>query len=53
MDAWEFFPKHLNIRSVFIDEKALNQTNIQNAEDAFIEKVISLDKINFMRGKNS
>lgn len=51
VDAWEFFPKHLNIRSVFIDEKILGQRDIQEAEDVIIEKVMSLDKANFIRGK--
>lgn len=50
LDSYELFPKHLNIRSVFVDEKILGQTNIQEAEDIIIEKVMSLDKINFIRG---
>jgi len=53
LDAWEFFPKHISIRSVFVDEKCLNQTDIQEAEDIIIEKVMSLDKVNFIRWKNS
>lgn len=53
LDAWEFFPKELDIRSVYVDEKALNQTNIQEAEDVFIEKMMSLNKINFVWGGNN
>ena len=53
LDSWELFPKDINIRSVYVDEKVLNQTDLQNAEDLFIEKVMSLDKINFIRGKIS
>lgn len=50
VDAYELFPKHLNIKSVYVDEKCLWQRDIQQAEDVIIEKVISLDKVNFMRG---
>lgn len=49
-DSYEFFPKHINIRSVFIDEKALWQPNVQKANDMFIEMSVSLDKIMFERG---
>ena len=52
VDSREFFPKDLDIRSVFVDEKVLNQPNIQKAEDAFIEKMISLNKIKFIRKDN-
>ena len=48
LDSWEFFPKHLNIRTVFVDEKALGQTDIQKAEDCFIEVSMSLNKIKFI-----
>ena len=53
LDAWEFFPKDLDIRSVYVDEKALNQPDIQKAEDCFVEKMMSLDKINFVRWKSN
>jgi hypothetical protein len=52
MDAWEFFPKDLDVRSVYVDEKALNQPDIQKAEDGFIEKMVSLDKIRFLWKKS-
>ena len=53
LDAWEFFPKDLDIRSVYVDEKALNQPDIQRAEDCFVEKMMSLDKINFVWWKSN
>jgi len=50
LDLRELYPKLIPIRSVFIDEKALSQTQIQKAEDMIIEKSMSLEKIMFMRG---
>lgn len=52
IDSWEFFPHNIDIRSVYVDEKVLNQPDIQKAEDVFIEKQISLNKIKFVRDKN-
>ncbi len=52
LDSWEFFPKDLDIRSVYVDEKVLNQPDIQKAEDVFIEKMISLNKINLIWKSN-
>lgn len=52
MDARELFPKHIPIRTVYVDEKALGQTNLQEAEDIIVDKMMSLNKINFIRGKN-
>jgi len=45
MDMYEFFPNEINIREVYLDEKALGQQDIQKCEDMFIEKNISLTKI--------
>jgi len=50
LDLRELFPKLIPIRSVFVDEKALDQNMIQKAEDVIIEKTMSLEKIKFMRG---
>ena len=52
MDMYEFFPNEINIREVYLDEKALGQQDIQKCEDMFIEKNISLTKIENTRWHN-
>lgn len=52
MDMYEFFPTSLNIREVYLDEKGLGQQNIQKCEDGFIERNISLTKIENTRWNN-
>jgi len=52
IDMYEFFPHWLDIREVYLDEKALWQPDIQKCEDWFIERNISLSKIKNTRWQN-
>lgn len=52
IDWFDLFPKHINIRSVYVDEKALGQTNLHRAEDIIVEKIMSLDQMRLQRWQN-
>ena len=52
MDMYEFFPTGIDVKEMYLDEKALWQPDIQQCEDAFIERNISLTKIKNTRWDN-
>jgi len=52
VDGFDLFPKHIGIRNILVDEKALGQTNLHKAEDIIVEKIMSLDEMRLQRWEN-
>ena len=52
IDQYEFFPTSLDVKEVYVDEKALWQPDIQEAEDLIVERNVSLTKIKNTRWDN-